>query len=203
MITPSGSGKLKESRTVAHIAKNNKMNRVVILIAFISLLAYGCQSTKVTSVATHEKAVSYNQDSCYDHETVTMDSIVIPLDSVSTFLPIGWITDTLGYTDPAPIYQKQGRATLKIERRQGGIQVTASCDSLLQVLISRNHEIFRLRNSIDSTMSSRVESSKEVKVIPKTPARMIILLIISLAINVILVGYKVFNIVYKIKTRLL
>jgi len=173
------------------------MNRVVILITCISLLGiFGCKSTRVTSVATHVQAVSYNQDSCYDKETVFLDSIKTPLDSISTYLPIKWINDTLGYQDPAPMSQKQGRANLKIERKPGGIQVTASCDSLLQVLISRDHEIFSLRQTIDSKTSSSTQSEKEERIIFKIPVWAIILLTISLAINILML-------VYIIKTRLL
>ncbi|MCX6266846.1 MAG: hypothetical protein NTW16_05740 [Bacteroidetes bacterium] len=173
------------------------MNRVVILIACISLLGlFGCKSSRVTSLATHEQAITFTQDSCYDRETVHLDSIIIPLDSVSTFLPMGWIADTLSYQDPAPISQKQGRATLKIERKPGGIRVTASCDSLLQLLVNRNREIFNLHSQLNSQVSSSSQSDRQVQIITKVPLWAIILLVVSLAINVIII-------VYQIKTRLL
>jgi len=171
------------------------MTRVNIVITFVILLLIsGCTSTRDTSVVTHDQAVTLNHDSCFDHQTATVDTVKTRFDSVSKFLPTKWIIDTVRYQDPASMSVKQGRSTLTIARVPGGIRVTASCDSLVQLLVSRNREIYELRQQVDSKVSS--SSASSVKVVYKTPLWMILLLVISVLIDVIII-------VYTIKPRIL
>ncbi len=157
-----------------------------LLFGFI-LLFSGCHSTRVTSVASHEQLVSFSQDSISVNETVTLDTIRTPYDSVSIFIPNNWVADTAHLADPAPMSQKQGRATLKFERKPGGIQVTASCDSLFNVLVNRDREIYRLKNALKQKTSSSVASDKEVKIIFRVPLWAWLVMAGSLLIFVLIV----------------
>ena len=126
---------------------------VVLLICFVALIS-GCRSTRETSSATFQQSASVSQDSVYDHQTMTLDTIITPFDSVSVFIPDNWIADTANMSDPAPMSQKQGRATVTVRRDRTGIRVTASCDSLLTLLVSQEREIFRLQKALVSNSIS-------------------------------------------------
>jgi hypothetical protein len=171
-------------------------NWKTLMIAAILLAFASCKTTRDTSVTIDKKVTSYNQDSSYVHETLHQDSINIKKDTASMFLPTKWIGDTIGAPDPAPLQRKQGRATLSVIRKAGGLQITASCDSLLFVLQNREREIFRLRSQMDSTSSVKSESSKVVNTVFKVPVWMIIVLLVSIAFNVLII-------VLQIKKRLL
>ena len=162
-------------------------NRITYLLILTLLGFASCRSSRKTTVQVSDKSNSVTLDSCYDRLTVHQDSVKIKLDTVSTFLPIGWLNDTTGYADPAPMTQRQGRATIKVERKPGGILVTASCDSLLFVLYSREREILRLRQQVTSTMKSKLESDKQVRVVARLPPLLIISLVISIALNVLII----------------
>jgi hypothetical protein len=163
------------------------MKITLVFLACILLMISGCKSTSVSTVAMSDVSTSVTQDSCYDVTTVRQDSVKIKADTASAFLPYNWINDTTGYKDPAPMQQKQGRATIKIERQPGGVKVTASCDSLLFVLFSREREILKLRREVTNTLKSKMESDKQVRVMMKIPPWLIIALLVSIAINVLII----------------
>ncbi len=163
------------------------MKMIVVLLVCVSGLIFGCKSTREIRVAVSDVSTRVSVDSCYDVTTVRQDSIKIKSDTASAFLSYKWINDTTGYADPAPMQQKQGRATVKIERQAGGVKVTASCDSLLFVLLSREREIMKLRQEVTLTQKSKLESEKQVRVMIKTPLWLIIALVVSIAINILIV----------------
>ncbi len=151
------------------------------------MMILGCSSTRQTTVSVSDVSTKVTSDSCYDITTVHQDSVKIKADTASAFLSYNWLNDTTGYKDPAPMQQKQGRATIKIERKSGGVKVTASCDSLLFVLLSREREILKLKKEVTNTLKSKMESDKQVRVMMKIPAWLIISLVISIALNVLII----------------
>lgn len=163
------------------------MKKTVVLLVFSTLLLLGCKTTRVTSVATHEQSVAIVQDSVSISETVSLDTIRTPCDSVSIFISNNWAADTMSLADPAPMSQKIGRSTLKIERKPGGIRVTASCDSLFNVLVNRDREIYRLKNAINAKSSSSIESDKEVITMFRVPLWCWTVMAVSLLANAFIV----------------
>jgi hypothetical protein len=161
------------------------MKTTVVLLICLSMLLVGCRSTRETSLTTLRQSSSVGQDSVYDHLSVTLDTLKTPYDSVSVFIPDNWVADTANVSDPAPMSQKKGRATVTVRRENTGIRVTASCDSLLTVLVSQQREIFRLKKEIVN--NSTATNEKDVLTRYRVPLWAWLTMAVSLLANVLII----------------
>lgn len=167
--------------------------RIIGLIAFMALLV-SCRSTSSLTSVSSTASSSEHQDSSYVRETASVDTLKISGDSVSVTLPLSWAVPTvkdssapirmIDYPDLNSVSKSSGRATVTVTRTGSGLKVTASCDSIQALLISKEKEIYNLKSDLKSLREAETMTSEKATVVPFIPAWIIIALVISAAINV-------------------
>lgn len=63
--------------------------------------------------------------------------------------------DVAGLMPGAPLERKSGQANVRVERRDSLIYITATCDSLLFLIESRDREIVRLKEVLESRVTEK------------------------------------------------
>lgn len=118
------------------------MKKISLLLLVILFL--GCKTVK-----TVEQSQEKRKDSISYVERVTIDTLRIPGEKVEIELPCDELR---------PQSSAQGRANVKAEPKGNGYIVTASCDSIEKLVISKDRKIYRLTELLkDSNVKETVE----------------------------------------------
>lgn len=108
-------------------------------ITIIALLAASCRSTKQTSVSSVADRLEWNRKVSASLATIPMSlaELTIPIDSLRN-LPAKAV-----YT------KKSGQATVTISLKGDSAHVTATCDSLAQLVYNLEEELHRARSELE------------------------------------------------------
>ncbi|QSW90695.1 hypothetical protein J0383_07765 [Flavobacterium endoglycinae] len=107
----------------------NKISIILLVILFI-----GCKTVK-TVEQSHEK----RKDSISYVERVKIDTLKIPGEKIQIELPCDQIKPQSSF---------QGRTKVKAQPNGNGYIITASCDSIEKIVISKDREINRLSEAL-------------------------------------------------------
>lgn len=185
---------LKGNRIIVNTAVFRGIITGVILIISIALLS--CRSTKIVALETTRSDISRNSDSTYSKNDVSVDTLYIPLDTASIFIPRKWVainvySNASEDKDINTVTKRSGRATITLTRLPNGFRTTAQCDSMLYLLITRTREIFTLRKELKSMQDKASTVSDTKTVIFKIPFWAILSLIISVGLNAVFIFFKI------------
>lgn len=135
----------------------------IILCALIALCSISCSRK---STVSKTETVTFFRDSIYEKETVKLDTIIIPGDTLQTTFTIECDSVT-NMPKPAKFQSNSKRLVQTIIVGNAG-QITAYCaaDSLLHVVISKDREL-AIYKALAYTKSDSNTSVTERKVIPK------------------------------------
>lgn len=108
------------------------MKKISILL--IVILFLGCRTIKTTEHLQEKK-----KDSISYVERVKIDTIKIPGEKIEIELPCDELR---------PQTSARGRTNVKAEPKGNGYVITASCDSIEKIVISKDREINRLSEAL-------------------------------------------------------
>lgn len=118
------------------------MKKISLLLLVILFL--GCKTVK-----TVDKSQEKLKDSISYVERVKIDTLIIPGEKVQIELPCDELK---------PHSSAQGRANVKAEPKGNGYVVVFTCDSIEKLVISKEREIYRLKEALkDSNIKETVE----------------------------------------------
>lgn len=118
------------------------MKKISLLLLVILFL--GCKTVK-----TVDKSQEKRKDSISYVERVKIDTLIIPGEKVQIELPCDELK---------PQSSAQGRANVKAEPKGNGYVVVFTCDSIEKLVISKEREIYRLKEALkDSNIKETVE----------------------------------------------
>ncbi|GHV13653.1 hypothetical protein FACS1894169_01120 [Bacteroidia bacterium] len=135
---------------------------IVLSILLLLVLLYGCKTTQQkTEHTTTAKIETFDSISRIERENARL--LVVPRSSASLDLNFKNLNDLpIGaeYTD------KQGLATISVKKTdENDYKITATCDSLAQLVVDKETEIFHLNSKVreleDVTNEERVEIINE------------------------------------------
>jgi hypothetical protein len=114
-----------------------KLNLLLLVVLFAS-----CKTVKNTQISQEKQ-----KDSISYVERVIVDTLKIPGDKIEIKIPCD---------DLKSQSFSKGRAKVKVEPKGNGYVITASCDSIEKLLISKEKEIIRLSEKLKSNDSQKV-----------------------------------------------
>ena len=120
------------------------------ILVFIAVMS-GCHTQELVN-----SSVLNSSDSTSGVETLTIDTIDVPSEQLIIEVPV-FIRDTV-------IVEKEGRVSTKIVYRDGVISVTAKCDSLQELVVSRNREVSHFKSLL--SQKDRAEKTSKKRDIP-------------------------------------
>lgn len=125
------------------------LKSVTAAIIFLSvLLIVSCGGPKVISRETREQQT----DSVTERITTTVKRVTVPLSQADLRLEI---KDVENLTPGAIFTDKNGQASVRVERRDSLIYITATCDSLQVLVESQSREIYHLREQLSQQENVR------------------------------------------------
>ena len=111
------------------------------VICLYALLMWSCRGTKQFT-----DNILHVHDSVMEKVTVTPISVKVPQSQADLRLNI---KDVATLTPGASFTDKKGQASVKVERHDSIIYITATCDSLQLLVESQAREIYHLRSQLE------------------------------------------------------
>lgn len=116
-------------------------NATFAVIFLFALLMWNCGGTKETTVSH-----TSSRDSTMFREISRIRPVTVPLTQADLRLDL---KEMANLTPGAVFQDKNGQASVQVERRDSIIIITATCDSLQILVESQYREITRLRSEVD------------------------------------------------------
>lgn len=120
---------------------------IIAVISLFALLTASCGGQKQISTETRHET-----DSLLIRERSEITPIVIPRTQADLRLNI---KDVATLTPGAAFTDKKGQASVRVERRDSLIYITATCDSLQVLVESQYREIYHLRERLSQQETVR------------------------------------------------
>lgn len=126
-----------------------KIHAIALLLSASALASCG------TIRKTATERVTIYTDTIIRVDTVRIDTVRVPADTVTLSVPV----QMLEYVDAKGVSDRSGRATVRVQRINDTIYITAACDSLEKIILSKERELSRLRSS-QHTATTTVEKKE-------------------------------------------
>lgn len=135
-------------------------------ILVLLLLAIAAISCSRKSTISKSETVTVYRDSVYEKQTVVFDTLLLPGDSILTFITVECDSVT-NKPKPATSKSKSNNLTQDVSIDANG-NLTARCiaDSLMQIIISKDRVLSRYKEQLNSQKDSKTQVI-EKRYIPK------------------------------------
>lgn len=124
-------------------------NVTFAVIFLFALLIQSCGSTKGTTVSHTNRT-----DSLMIREISLILPVTVPLTRADLRLNL---SDVANLTPGAVFSDKNGQASVRVERRDSIIYITATCDSLQVLCENKTREVYHLRELLEKQETKIVE----------------------------------------------
>lgn len=129
---------------------NNRLHTLMTLMV-VSMLAVSCSTgRKVTEQSVSTATV---RDSIVMVETVRVDTVRVAGETITRIIELE--CDEQGQVVPVAEQHRTGRASVSVSARGNALTVTANCDSLERLLVSRDTRISQLSETAESLLHTR------------------------------------------------